>query len=354
MINNTSLAKIAYHTIQQGKGLAGYAHKELSTKLMELLAPEALSEKFQIDKKLFKEVRQSMSELEKIDWKEAEEGLYPKRQLFDFPFLHLLVNYPLLWLDMPSTWERRKNRKTRELPNNISQKDYPNYYLQNFHHQTDGYLSEHSANLYDIQVEILFNGTADAMRRRIISPLKSGLEDLREKDCNKLKVLDVATGTGRTLQQIRSALKDIELYGLDLSSAYLKKASHHLSNREGELVQLVQGNAENMPFKKNNFDALTCVFLLHELPRNARQNVLNECFRITRPGGTLILADSIQISDSPQFSEIMKNFYKIFHEPFYYDYINDDINYKLENAGFQEIKAESFFMTRVWKATKPK
>ncbi len=36
-----SLKKIAYHTLQQGKTLAGLAHKELSTKLMEVFAPEA-------------------------------------------------------------------------------------------------------------------------------------------------------------------------------------------------------------------------------------------------------------------------------------------------------------------------
>ena len=36
-----SLKKIAYHTLQQGKTLAGIAHKELSTKLMEVFAPEA-------------------------------------------------------------------------------------------------------------------------------------------------------------------------------------------------------------------------------------------------------------------------------------------------------------------------
>ena len=32
-----SLKKIAYHTLQQGKTLAGLAHKELSTKLMDCL-----------------------------------------------------------------------------------------------------------------------------------------------------------------------------------------------------------------------------------------------------------------------------------------------------------------------------
>src|SRR3546814_756371 len=40
----------------------------------------------------------------------------------------------------------------------------PGYYLQNFHFQSDGYLSDHSARLSDPPVEVLFGGGADAMR----------------------------------------------------------------------------------------------------------------------------------------------------------------------------------------------
>ena len=63
-----SLKKIAYHTLQQGKTLAGLAHKELSTKLMEVFAPEAAPGKFPVDQALIKEVRRSMEKLERIDW----------------------------------------------------------------------------------------------------------------------------------------------------------------------------------------------------------------------------------------------------------------------------------------------
>ena len=348
-----SLKKIAYHTLQQGKTLAGLAHKELSTKLMEVFAPDAAPGKFPIDQDLIKEVRRSMEDLEKIDWQEAESGIYPKSQLFEAPWLEWAKKYPLVWLDMPKTWERRKRNKTRDIPTNVNEKDYPNYYLQNFHHQTDGYLSEHSAEIYDLQVEILFNGTADSMRRRVLAPLKRGLKSFLSEDSKKVKVLDVATGTGRTLQQIQSALPEIELYGIDLSGSYLKQASKYLSSRSGDLVQLTKGNAENMPYSSSNFQALTCVFLLHELPRDARQNVLNECFRLLEPGGTLVLADSIQIEDSPKFISIMENFHKIFHEPYYRDYIIDNISLRLEESGFTSITSESHFMTKVWKAIKP-
>ena len=348
-----SLKKIAYYTLQQGKTLAGLAHKELSTKLMEVFAPEAVTENFPIDKDLIKEVRRSMESLERIDWQEAEAGIYPKSQLFEAPWLEWARKYPLVWFDMPKTWERRKKNKTREIPKNVKEEDYPNYYLQNFHHQTDGYLSEHSAEIYDIQVEILFNGTADSMRRRVLAPLKRGLKKSLSDNSKKVKVLDIATGTGRTLQQIQSALPEVELYGLDLSGAYLKQASKYLSSRSGDHVQLTKGNAENMPYESSGFQALTCVFLFHELPRDARQNVLNECFRLLEPGGTLVLADSIQIKDSPKFTTIMENFHKIFHEPYYRDYIIDDINLRLEESGFSSITSDSYFMTKVWKAIKP-
>ena len=53
---------------------------------------------------------------------------------------------------------------------------YPTYYLQNFHFQTGGWLTEESAKLYDTQVEILFGGAADAMRRIALGSLARALK----------------------------------------------------------------------------------------------------------------------------------------------------------------------------------
>ncbi|WP_269622848.1 class I SAM-dependent methyltransferase [Prochlorococcus marinus] len=348
-----NLTKIAYQTLQQGKGLVGLAHKGISTKLMELIVPDALPETSPINSDLLVELRKSIKELEEIDWLDAEKGLYPKNLLFDAPWIEWFLKYPLVWLDMPSTWKRRKEKHYQDLPKKINRDKYPDYYLQNFHHQTDGYLSDHSAEIYDIQVEILFNGTADAMRRRVISPLKKGLQkNYKHIKTSAIKLLDVATGTGRTLQQVRSSLPSSELIGIDLSGAYLKQASKYLNNKDGEMVQLIKGNAEKLPFLDESFHAITCVFLFHELPRDARQNAINEFYRVLKPNGVLIIADSIQLDDSPHFTQVMENFYRVFHEPYYRDYIKDDIRKRLDKTGFNCIEAESFFMTRVWSANK--
>ena len=352
MMAKPSLSKIIYRTLQGGKSLAGFAHKELSTKAMEILAPDAISPIEPISNDLLREITLSMNKLTELDWEEADKNLYPKELLFKAPLIEWASKYPLIWLDLPSTWNRRKNKTTRDIPNKINKDFYPDYYLQNFHHQTDGYLSDYSASLYDLQVEILFNGTADSMRRRILRPLKKGLDAFTDNKEEKLRVLDVATGTGSTLNQIRAAFPSIELLGIDLSEAYLRKASKNLNRGQDSLVQLLRGNAEKLPFSDKSMHAITCVFLLHELPPKIRQNVINECWRVLKDKGTLVLADSIQLSDSPKFSCLMENFHKTFHEPYYKDYINDDIVLKIKNSGFNLIDAKSYFMTRVWHAIK--
>jgi len=165
-----SITKIAYNTLQQGKSIAGLAHKEISSKLMNFLSPDEDLNDFNIDKSLLLDIQKSMSELREEDWNDAENNIYPLKLLFDEPWLSYLTQYPKVWLDMPNTWERRKKQKTNDLPKSIEKDDYPNYYLRNFHHQTDGYLSDFSASVYDLQVEILLNGTANSMRIRIIKP----------------------------------------------------------------------------------------------------------------------------------------------------------------------------------------
>ena len=346
------LTRLAYQTLQQGKSLMGLAHKEVSLRLMGALAPEGAPSSVAVPPQMLQAMQASFQRLLDVDWEEAEQGIYPPSLLFDAPWLEWASRYPLVWLDLPATWNRRKQRRVDDLPATVNRSDYPSYYLQNFHHQTDGYLSDHSASLYDLQVEILFNGTADPMRRRILKPLVWGLRAFADRPASQLRVLDVATGTGRTLRQIRAALPEARLVGLDLSSAYLRQANRWLSQLPNELPQLVQGNGEAMPFADASMQAVTCVFLMHELPAEARQNVLNDCWRVLEHGGVLVLADSVQLADSPQFRPAMENFRRMFHEPYYRDYISDDIDARLTAAGFKAVRAESHLMTRVWTATK--
>ena len=71
--------------------------------------------------------------------------------------------------DQASVSKRRDAKAGQELREKFAPDParYPAYYLQNFHYQTDGWLSADSARLYDFQVETLFLGSADTMRRQV-------------------------------------------------------------------------------------------------------------------------------------------------------------------------------------------
>ena len=104
------LTKIAYKTLQQGKSIAGLAHKEISSRIMNLISPDKDLKSFEIDRNLLIDIQKSMDELREEDWKDYEENIYPQKLLFDEPWLRYLIQYPKVWLDMPNTWERRKNQ----------------------------------------------------------------------------------------------------------------------------------------------------------------------------------------------------------------------------------------------------
>ena len=99
--------------------------------------------------------------------------------------------------------------------------DLPDYYAQDFHFQTGGYLTERSAKLYDVQVErcswarpARCGGGAGADRR----------VHARARP-TQVALLDVACGTGRFLRQVRLAFPAMALKGLDLSRALSRRGA---------------------------------------------------------------------------------------------------------------------------------
>jgi ubiquinone/menaquinone biosynthesis C-methylase UbiE len=333
----STLTKLTYQAFQQGKSYFGLAHKTLSTQLRNVLAPLPGNPAKPVSPQVLLKFRERLDDLLEQDWQDAEQGVYSRSLLFDNPWNDVLQFYPMIWLDMPFTWDRANNKRFKDFGEGVDTEGYPQYYVQNFHHQTDGYLSDWSANLYDLQVEILFNGAADPMRRRILAPLKDGLANVGASNSAQTRVLDVACGTGRTLRMIRGALSKASLYGVDLSPAYLRKANQLLAEIPGELPQLIQANAEELPYLENYFHGVTCVFLFHELPAPVRQKVIDECYRVTQPGGVFVICDSIQKADSPDMAPMMENFPIMFHEPFYRNYIEDDLTERLKSAGFEVV-----------------
>ena len=217
---------------------------------------------------------------------------------------------------------------------------YPAYYRQNFHFQTGGWFTEGSARRYEAQVEALFAGTAGAMRRRALALLARAW---RDRDQRGLAVVDLACGAGGFLRDLGRAFPRAQLTGVDLSLPYLEEARRR-AGAQGP--GLVQANAERLPFADASLDAVTCIYLFHELPPCYRPVVAAEIARVLKPGGLFAFADSVQPSDEPRLGRLLEVFPAYFHEPYYATYGETDLTALFAAAGLTERARDRAFLTK--------
>lgn len=272
----------------------------------------------------------------------VRDGLYPAMEDEPAsPLLHLMRARRML-ADLPGALDRRKSNDTATARAHATAQDVPDYYAQDFHFQSGGYLSEESARLYDVQVETLFMGAAGPMRRAALRPIADAV---RGRDQRHVTLLDVACGTGRFLRQVRLAWPAMQLEGLDLSQSYLDEARRHL--RGLRAPGLIQAAAERMPLPDAGVDIATAVFLYHELPPQVRRDVTAEIARVLKPGGLFVFLDSLQIGDRPSWDGLLEVFPARFHEPYYAHYATDDLDAMFAAAGLERHSASTAFLSKL-------
>lgn len=247
--------------------------------------------------------------------------------------------------DLEAVDRRRRNREGNEVYRRLrnSNAPYPRYFLQNFHYQSDGYLSDSSAAIYDYQVEILFSGGADAMRRQALVPLANWL---RGRPASHTRLMDIGCGTARFLRSMQDTHPLLNLSGIDLSPHYVTAARRNLRGRLGRPGFAV-ANAEHLPADDASLDAVSNIFLFHELPPKARKAVAREITRVLKPGGILLHVDSLQKGDRPDFDPLLDFFPQAYHEPYYASYVATDLDALFADAGLTPVSHSPAFLSKV-------
>lgn len=120
---------------------------------------------------------------------------------------------------------------------------------------------------------------------KTITIVDSLIEKIDHPD-NITNVLETGCGIG-LLASYFSNKYSWKIAGTDLDPDQIVRAKEN--NKENELVNFYESDAEHLPFGSNKFDLVLSSLVLHHIP--AWNNVFTEINRVLKPGGHYIIYD---------------------------------------------------------------
>ncbi|MBA0877257.1 hypothetical protein Goshw_026903 [Gossypium schwendimanii] len=226
---------------------------------------------------------------------------------------------------------------------------YPDYYLSPCHAYDEGNLSWLAAAEAEVATM--------SMTRRAIPYAPSNEEATQEMRGNWVQaikqhhmkhsgnvtiqnIVDIGCSVGLSTRFLADEFPSAKVTGLDLSPYFLSVAQYKEKKRPPRKnpIRWIHAAGENTGLPSKSFDLVSFSYVFHECPERAIIALVNEAFRLLRPGGTLAITDLAPKSKilqelSPALFTLMKS-----TEPFLNEYCLTDLEERLREAGFVNMK----------------
>jgi demethylmenaquinone methyltransferase/2-methoxy-6-polyprenyl-1,4-benzoquinol methylase len=195
---------------------------------------------------------------------------------------------------------------------------------------------------YDFLNHFLSFGTDYRWRRsaiRIISKHKIYSE-----------ILDIATGTG-DLAIAAMKLNPVKITGIDISEKMLEIGREKISKKGlNDKIELLKGDSEHIAFSDNSFDVSMVAFGVRNFSDPLKG--LSEIYRVTRPGGLLVVLEFSRPLSFPfrqlysfYFLNILPLFGRLFSkDKNAYSYLPESVMKFPDNELFLKMVVESGFV----------
>ncbi len=145
------------------------------------------------------------------------------------------------------------------------------------------------ARRYDLMNDLMSGGLHRAWKADMIATLRPSQD-------RPFRHLDVAGGTGDVAFRVLDAGGDeTRVTVLDINPDMLAVGRERAEDRYGHEPRLdfVEGNAEDLPFEANTFDAYTIAFGIRNVPRI--EKALTEAHRVLKRGGRFLCLEFSQV-----------------------------------------------------------
>jgi len=158
-----------------------------------------------------------------------------------------------------------------------------------------------------------------------------GLEALAPHLKPGASVLDLCCGSGEAAAPWLAA--GFKVTGLDVSPRALELAA-----QRHPTMQRIEGLAEDPPLGDGSFDAIQLSVALHEFPRRERAMVLEQCLRLLRPEGWLVVVDLHPAG--PWLRLPQQLFCALFETETATAMLEDDLPSQLQAIGFSQVSSQ--------------
>lgn len=162
-------------------------------------------------------------------------------------------------------------------------------------------------------------------------------------------ILDIATGTADVAIAMRK-LQPKHITGLDLSEKMLQVGREKISRRGlSDLIHLVKGDSEQLPYGDNTYDAVTVAFGVRNFEHLSQG--LREMHRVLKPGGKVVILEFSRPKAFP-IRQLYDFYFRTFcpwwgklisKDQAAYQYLYDSVNAFPEGADFTSIAREAGF-----------
>ena len=133
--------------------------------------------------------------------------------------------------------------------------------------------------LNELVSQIAFGGRRSRVYRQIVT-----LAGVRPGD----SVLDVGCSSGYLARKLAATAGPAgHVVGVDPSEAAIAYARRHAP----PTATFTVGTGQDLDLADSSFDVVTCTLAMHHIPARQRPAACAEMYRVTRPGGRLLIAD---------------------------------------------------------------
>src|SRR5205807_5280187 len=137
---------------------------------------------------------------------------------------------------------------------------------------------------------------------RLITSHMGGIFPARFDLSNVKDVLDIGCGPGGWVLDVAFAYPEMNVVGIDISQTTIEYARAQAKVQLLDNVSFkVMDATRPLAFPDNSFDFINARFIFAFMPTSAWPKLLQECIRLTRPGGTIRLTefDVYGVTNSP-------------------------------------------------------